>query len=258
VNFYECEVIKKLDNTNKKRFENYGFYIHKKDGFNDHVNYKCLLSNSDILELKNLDIFKIVKENKNPFQGDIYSIHCDGSVHNYGNEKKSIKLSALSVIIFKNDKEIFRTVKVYEQFLDNNTVEILALLVAIRYLIKNDDKITLKQSKILVNSDSQNLQEYIIRPKIIQVVVKKCKSESSSLYYSETMRELLNELNFYLSFLNIYSGWIKGHTQIKITSNKSTLLNNTCDKMCKVALKEKLHKLKLDSLKENITKKGNN
>ena len=114
--------------------------------------------------------------------------------------------------------------------------------------------------EILIADDSpflysQNLQDYIIRPRIIKIVTKKCKMDTDSIYYTELMRELLNELNFYLSFLDIYSGWVKGHTQIKISSNKEVLMNYTCDKLCREALKKKLHDLQLDKYKENVIKK---
>jgi len=122
-------------------------------------------------------------------------------------------------------------------------------------LNSNEDKIALKRSKIIVSSDSQNLQDYIVRPKVIKIVIKKCKMDANSLYYSELMRELLNELNFYLSFLDIYSSWVKGHVQIKVSSDKSVLLNYTCDKLCREALREKLHELKLDNCRENTEEK---
>jgi len=256
VELYDCEVIKILDkSTNNIRFENCGFNIKRKEINKGFIHYDCLLNDSNRLRIRKSDVFKIVKENKQPFNGDVYRIYCDGGVHNYGNEKKSVSLSALTTIIFKNDKEIFRTTNVYEQFLDNNTVEILALLIGLRHLNDNEDKIALKRSKIIVSSDSQNLQDYIIRPRIIKIVTKKCRCDNESIYYTELMRELLNELNFYLSFLDIYSGWVKGHTQIKISSNREVLLNYTCDKLCREALKNKLHELQLDNYKENAIKK---
>jgi len=245
---YECDVVKILDknNNNKSRFENFGFSIKKKDVNKGFIRYNCLLSESNKLRIEKMNSLRIVRENKNPYSGDVYRIHCDGGVHNYGNEKKIVDLSALTTIVFKNEKEIFRVTKVYEQFLDNNTVEILALLIGLRHLNSTVDKIELKRSKIIVSSDSQNLQDYIIRPKIIKIVIKKCKQETNSLYYSELMRELLNELNFYLSFLDIYSSWVKGHSEIKVSSEKSIVLNNTCDKLCREALKAKLQELNLD------------
>jgi len=244
---YDCEVIKILDkNTNNIRFENCGFIIKKKEVSKEFIRYNCLLTNANKLRIKRSDIFKLVKENKHSYKGDIFRIHCDGGVHNYGNEKKTVDLSALTTIVFKNDVEIFRTTKIYEQFLDNNTVEILALLIGLRYLNENEDKVALKRSKIIVSSDSQNLQDYIIRPRIIKVVTKKCNMNVGSSYYSELMRELLNELNFYLSYLDIYSSWVKGHVQIKVSSDKSVLLNYTCDKLCREALRKKVLELNLD------------
>jgi len=252
MDFYECNVIKMLDKTtNSIRFENHGYNIRRKETNKEFIRYDCLLTNSDKLRLEKSNLFKIVKENKTAFNGDIYTIYCDGAVYNYGNEEEqTVKLSALTTIVYKNDNEIFRTTKVYEQFLDNNTVEILALLIGLRYLNEKENKIALKRSKIIVSSDSQNLQEYIIQPKVIKLVAKKCTVNANSLYYSELMRELLNELNYYLIFLDLYSGWVKGHTQIKMNSSLATILNNTCDRLCKKAIKEKIHELKLDTYKE--------
>jgi len=255
--FYECEVMKELDKTNSNlRFENCGYNIRHKEVTKKYIKYDCLLTNINRLKLKKSEVFKLIKDSKKAYNGDIYTIYCDGAVYNYGSEKDTFKLSVLTTIVFKNDNEIFRTTEVYEQFLDNNTVEILALLIGLRYLNKHEDKLALKKSKILVSSDSQNLQEYIIRPKIIKIVIKKCKSEKGSSYYSELMRELLNELYFYLSFLNIYSGWVKGHCQIKVNSDRATLMNYTCDKLCREALKKKLHELKVENLEKRFTKKG--
>jgi len=248
---YDCDVIKILDkDTCNIRFENCGYTIKKKDVNKGFIRYSCLLSNTNRLRIKKSDVFKLVKESKNPYKGDIYRIYCDGGVHNYGNEKKTVDLSALTTIVFKNDEEIFRTTEVYEQFLDNNTVEVLALLIGLRYLNEHEDKILLKKSKIIVSSDSQNLQDYLIRPRVIKVVTKKCNIDTDSSYYSELMRELLNELNFYISFLDIYSSWVKGHTQIKMSSDKSVLLNYTCDKLCRDALRKRLHELELDKCLE--------
>jgi len=246
--YYECKVIQSMESNRKLNFEKLGFNVYRKkiDKENSTILYKCLLTDSNKLRIKKSEMFNLVKENEKPFTGDIFKIHCDGAVYNNGNEKTDYELSALTTIVFKNDKEIFRTTNVYEQLLDNNTVELLAVLIGIRYLISNEDKNILKKSKILISSDSRNLQEYIIRPEIISSVVKKCKLSKGSSYYSELMRELLNELNFYLNFLEIYCGWIKGHTLIRMTSNKDKLLNYTCDKKCKDAIYERLHQLNVE------------
>jgi len=76
---YECEVIKILDkNTNNIRFENCGFNIKKKEVNKEFIHYDCLLTDANKLRIKKSDVFKLVKESKQPYKGDIYRIHCDG------------------------------------------------------------------------------------------------------------------------------------------------------------------------------------
>jgi len=255
-NYYECDVIKKIEKvTNNVRFENYGFIIKHKEIEKGYLKYHCLLTQANKIKIQNSQVFKLVKDSDKEFSGTIYTIYCDGGVYNYGNDKDSIKLSALSVIVYKDGTEIFRTTNVYEQFLDNNITELLAVLVAFRHLYKTENRIHLKNSKIIISSDSQNLQSYIIRPKVIKSVIKKCKAEEVSTYYSEIMRELLNELYFYLNCLDVYISWVKGHTPIKTDSSKATLMNNICDKLCKNAIKEKLQEMNLSDYKEQKRKR---
>ena len=248
-NYYECEVTK-IDEKSNLRFENLGFNIKHKEVGKGYIKYDCLLTNYNKLRIRDIDSLKITKESRREFKGNMYFIYCDGGVYNYGNDSKHIKLSVTTTIIYKNNKEIFKETNVYEQFLDNNTMEVLALLTGLRYLNKNNDKLDLKNSKVIVSSDSQNLQEYVIRPKIIKAVVKKCTTDKESLYYSELMRELLNELNYYLSFLDIYIGWTKGHVQIRVSSSKETLMNYNCDKLCREAIRKRLKELSMEDYKE--------